>query len=270
VLFLTVIAATGFFLYLMRPAVKQILPVSEEVSVPVPSLPEHAVAIIIDDLGHSRAAARPFLEMPYPVALSFLPGRPHTVELAKEARRNGKTLLLHLPMEPLGYPETDPGPGAILLSQDRARIQSIIEDDLASLPGIVGLNNHMGSKATADDRVMEAVLSLVGSKGLFFVDSRTTPRTVGPSKAREMGIPCACRDIFLDNVADPAAIDARMDELLDLALKRGWAIGIGHPHPLTAEAMSRLAAKAKERGVTWISLESMIAYADPGNRDILR
>ncbi len=254
----------------MRPPVEQILPVPEKVSVPAPSFPGNAVAVIIDDLGHSRAAARPFLEMPYPVALSFLPGRPHTVELAKEAHKNGKTLLLHLPMEPLGYPETDPGPGAILLSQNRAQIQSIIEDDLASLPGIVGLNNHMGSRATADERVMEAVLSLVGSKGLFFVDSRTTAQTVALSKAREMGIPCVCRDVFLDNVADSAAIDAKVDELLDLALERGWAVGIGHPRPLTAEAMSRLAAKAEERGVNWISLESMIAYADSGNRNILR
>jgi len=228
------------------------------------------VAIIIDDLGHSPAAARPFIEMPYPVALSFLPGRPYSVKLAEQAHKNGKTLLLHLPMEPLGYPETDPGPGAVLVSQEREEIHRIIEEDITSLPGIVGINNHMGSRATADDRVMEAVLSFVERKRLFFVDSRTTSETVAFTRAREMGIPSAQRDVFLDNVANPSAIDAKLDELLDLAWEKGWALGIGHPHPLTAEAMSRLAAKAKERGITWISLESLIAYADSGNRNILR
>jgi hypothetical protein len=168
-------------------------------------------------------------------------------------------------MEPLGYPDTDPGPGAVLLSQDSDRIWSIIRQDLDSLPGIVGVNNHMGSRATADARVMEAVLSFVRSEGLFFIDSRTTAETVAFSRAREMGVPCVCRDVFLDNVTDPTAIDARIDELLDLAEKRGWALGIGHPYPLTAEAMPRLAEKAKERGITWISLESLIAYADSGN-----
>jgi polysaccharide deacetylase 2 family uncharacterized protein YibQ len=240
------------------------------VSVPAPIFPGKVVAVIIDDLGHNRAAAKPFIEMPYPVALSFLPGRPLTAELAEEAHRQGKTLLLHLPMEPLGYPEKDPGPGAVLVSQGSEEIQRTIQEDIVSLPYIVGINNHMGSRATADGRVMEAVLGFAAQRGLFFVDSRTTAETVAFKKAREMGIPAVERDVFLDNVADPAAIDAKVDELLDLAMERGWAVGIGHAHPLTAEAMSRLAAKATERGITWISLESLITHADPGNRNILR
>jgi polysaccharide deacetylase 2 family uncharacterized protein YibQ len=243
--------------------------VPEEVSVFAPPLPDKLVAVIIDDLGHNRQAARPFIEMPYPVALSFLPGRPFSEELAAEAMRSGKTMLLHLPMEPIHFPEMNPGPGAVLLSQNREEIHRIMEEDLASLPGIVGINNHMGSRATADRKTMDAVLEFVQREGLFFIDSRTTTETVGLARAREMGIPSVERDIFLDNVAEPSAIDAKIEELLDLAGERGWALGIGHAHPLTAEALTRLAERAGERGITWVSLEGLISYADPGNRDIM-
>jgi polysaccharide deacetylase 2 family uncharacterized protein YibQ len=268
--FFTAAAFAGLILYLLLPAEKPLPPVPEEVSVPAPPLPDKLVAVIIDDLGHNRRAASPFMEMPYPVALSILPGRPFSEELAAEALEKGKTILLHLPMEPMGFPETNPGPGAVLLSQNRTEIQRIIAEDLASLPGIVGVNNHMGSRATADKETMDAVLEFIQREGLFFVDSRTTTETVGLVRAREMGIPSAQRDVFLDNVAEPSAIDARIDELLDLASERGWALGIGHPQPLTAEALNRLADKAAERGITWISLEGFISYADPGNRDIVR
>jgi polysaccharide deacetylase 2 family uncharacterized protein YibQ len=262
--------AAGLLLYLTLPTKVPPPPIPEEISVPAPPLPAKAVAVIIDDIGHNRQAAVPFIEMPYPVALSFLPGRPFSEELAAEALKKGKTLLLHLPMEPLGYPAQDPGPGAVLLSQSRGEIQQIIEEDLATLPGIVGVNNHMGSKATADERVMNAVLSLIHRKGLFYIDSRTTTETVGPALARKMGIPASERDVFLDNIAETSAIDSRVDQLLDLAGERGWAIGIGHAHPLTAKALLRLADQARERGIAWISLESLIAYADSGNRDIVR
>ncbi|UCG37857.1 MAG: divergent polysaccharide deacetylase family protein, partial [bacterium] len=107
-------------------------------------------------------------------------------------------------------------------------------------------------------------------RGFFFIDSRTSPQTLGFVIASRMGIQTAERDVFLDNDPDPAAIDARVDELLDLAEKRGWAIGIGHAHPLTAEALERMAVKARQRGIPWISLESLIAYVDPGNRNVVR
>ncbi len=260
----------GVLIFLTRPPMETPPPDTGKVTLPAPAFPGKVIAVIIDDFGYSTKAAEPFIEMPLPVALSFLPGLPHSRKLAQEALGKGKTLLLHLPMEPLGYPQTDPGPGAVLTSQEREEILRILEEDLASLPEVAGVNNHMGSKATADGRVMETVLNLLKEKGLFFIDSRTTAKTVAFSLAREMGIPSAERSVFLDNVKDSEAIDARLEELLDLAEERGWAVGIGHPYPLTAEAMSRLAFKARERGVNWITIENLIAYADSGNRDILR
>jgi polysaccharide deacetylase 2 family uncharacterized protein YibQ len=271
--FIAVIAAAGLFFYHGLPARKP-PPVPKEVSVPVPPhvLPPEltrdmkVVAVIIDDLGHNLQAARPFIEMNHPVALSLLPDRPFSGTLAEEVAASGKTLLLHQPMEPVGYPDTDPGPGAILLDQTPVQVRQLLERNIDSMPGVVGINNHMGSRATTDPVIMETVLEFVGDRGLFFIDSRTTADTIGFTMAREKGLKTAERDVFLDNDPDPAAIDARIRELLDRAQKRGWAIGIGHANSQTAAALDRMALTARARGITWISLESLIAYyVDTGN-----
>ena len=255
----------GLVLFNLIPVKPHLPPVVDKVTIPVQPLKMKVVAVIIDDVGHSKPAARPFIEMDYPVALSILPGRTFSRDLAAEAAQRGKTILLHLPMEPEGYPEIDPGPGAILLSQSREEIREVLERDLASIPGVVGINNHMGSRATTDPMVMEAVLDLINKKELFFIDSRTSPETIALKLAREMGIPSARRDVFLDNIPTPIAIDARTDELLDLVEKRGWAIGIGHANIETANALERMAKKVSQRNIQWISLESLIAYAYTGN-----
>ena len=255
----------GVVLYNLIPVKPHLPPVVDKVTIPVQPLKMKVVAVIIDDVGHSKPAARPFIEMDHPVALSILPGRTFSWDLAAEAAERGKTILLHLPMEPEGYPGIDPGPGAILLSQSREEIREVLERDIASIPGVVGINNHMGSRATTDPTVMETVLDLINKKELFFIDSRTSPETIALKLAREMGIPSARRDVFLDNIPTPSAIDARTDELLDLVEKRGWAIGIGHANVETANALERMAKKASQRNIQWISLESLIAYAYTGN-----
>ena len=255
----------GLVLYNLIPVKPHLPPVVDKVTIPVQPLKMKIVAVIIDDVGHSKPAARPFIEMDHPVALSILPGRTFSMDLAAEAAERGKTILLHLPMEPEDYPGIDPGPGAILLSQSREEIREVLERDLASIPGVVGINNHMGSRATTDPMVMETVLGLINKKELFFIDSRTSPETIALKLAREMGIPSARRDVFLDNIPTPSAIDARTDELLDLVEKRGWAIGIGHANIETANALERMALEASQRNIQWISLESLIAYAYTGN-----
>ena len=260
-----ILAAVVFILYRQGFFGPHKPPAVDRVTIPVKPLKTTVVAVIIDDVGHNHRAARPFIEMDYPVALSILPDRPFSRELAVEASERGKTLLLHLPMQPMGYPGIDPGPGAILLSHTSEEIREILERDISSIPNVVGINNHMGSEASTDQRVMETILSILGEKGLFFIDSRTTPETIALDVARKMGIPSAERDVFLDNETLPSAIDARTDELLDLAEKRGWAIGIGHPNAETARALERMAEKASERNIRWVSLENLIAYVNTGN-----
>jgi polysaccharide deacetylase 2 family uncharacterized protein YibQ len=240
-------------------------PPPEELPVPVPLPKIKAFAIIIDDVGHSRSAAALFLENDLPIALSFLPGRPHTQELAEEAFGRGKTILLHLPMEPEGYPGIDPGHGAVLVAQKPREINKILKENFEEVPHAVGLNNHMGSKATSDERIMSHVLEFAKERDLIFVDSRTTPETVGYQTALNMGIPALERDVFLDNRRDPISIEEKAVELLDLADSRGWAIGIGHPYPETARALEWMEEEARRRGIHWITLEEILIYADPGN-----
>ncbi len=221
--------------------------------------------IIIDDLGHNRPAAAPFLELDQPVALAFLPMRPHSRDLAREAHEAGKTILLHLPMEPVGYPHVNPGKGAILVGFNPDEIERTITNDLDEFPFAVGINNHMGSKATSDERTMSAVLKVIKKKGLFFIDSRTSIDSVAYRLASGMKMSAGERDVFLDNKRTPEDIDIQAGELLDRAEKRGWAIGIGHPYPETAEALKRLAEEARRRGIRWGTVEEVLARADSGN-----
>jgi polysaccharide deacetylase 2 family uncharacterized protein YibQ len=246
-----------------RPEPAPVSPPS--ISLPVPPVEKKVIAVIIDDMGHSPSAARLFIDLDYPLALSFLPNRPHTTELAEEAFRRGKTILMHLPMEPKGYPDINPGPGAILRSMDQREIARIFEEDLQAVPRAVGFNNHMGSEATEDSRVMSEVLRLARQRDLIFVDSRTSPETVGYRMALDMGIPSAERSVFLDNIQSAEAIDEQLDRLLDNAEKNGWALGIGHPYSETARALDRLAFRSRQRGITWVSLEEGLKYAGPGD-----
>lgn len=220
---------------------------------------------MIDDMGHSVSAARPFLEIDLPLTLSFLPGRPHTLSLAQEGFARGKTIFLHLPMEPKGYPGIDPGGGVILTTQGPSVIRRILEQDLGSVPHAIGMNNHMGSLATENPEVMKQVLEFAGEKNLLFIDSRTTARSVALNMAREMKIPSAARDVFLDNDRNEEAIYQRATELLDLAQARGWAIGIGHPYPETARVIKQVAQDAEERGILIVPIREIVKYADPGN-----
>jgi uncharacterized protein len=195
------------------------------------------VAIVIDDLGYQRQVALDFINLEYPLTLSFLPQAPFALEMARQALQKGKETLLHLPMEPRNYPETDPGPGTLLTSMTAKEINKILEEDLAAFPGVIGVNNHMGSRFTEDREKMAVVLRTIKGKRLFFLDSRTTPHSVVFSMASQVGVKAVQRDIFLDNVLEGEAIGHQLEQLIRLAQERGWAIACGHPYPQTLRAL---------------------------------
>jgi polysaccharide deacetylase 2 family uncharacterized protein YibQ len=223
----------------------------------MPSLEMGIVAVIIDDVGHNRRAAMPFIEMEQPVALSVMPGRPAALSLARDGFAAGKTIMLHLPMEP-SDPAVSPGEGAILIGQEPEKIRRTLDRNLDLVPNVAGINNHMGSLATTDRRIMAEVLKYIEQKDLFFVDSLTSPGTVGYQMARDRKIPTALRDVFLDNDRDPEAIDRMVGRLLDTAEKRGWALGIGHPYPETAAALERMSEEARSRNIRWVTIEELL------------
>jgi polysaccharide deacetylase 2 family uncharacterized protein YibQ len=218
------------------------------------------VAIVIDDLGADRRAAEALLAIPQPLTFAVLPRLVHTREVADAAAAAGRDVLLHLPMEPLDFPAKNPGPGALLGSMTPEEMAEALEENIASVPNALGVNNHMGSRLTQDEKVMRLVLTTLKERRLFFLDSYTTPRSVVSQVARELGMPTASRHVFLDHEpGDPAYVAAQIERLAAVALKHGGAIGIGHPHPSTISALEEHLPKLQEKGITVVPLSTLIS-----------
>ena len=205
------------------------------------------IAIIIDDLGYDRALAREFIDLDLPLTLSILPFTPFTRSIAQRARAAGREVMLHLPMEPRSYPRINPGDGVLLVSMERDTIRKVLDRDLGEIPFVAGVNNHMGSRFTENKEKMTVVLSELKTRALYFVDSRTSRKSVAYDLAKEMEIRTACRDIFLDNDLSEGALGIQMDRLLNLARHNGHAIGIGHPHKETLGFLTRLQLSLKDK-----------------------
>jgi polysaccharide deacetylase 2 family uncharacterized protein YibQ len=210
-----------------------------EPSPAAPSVTPARIAIVIDDLGNDREALERIARWPFPVAGAVLPGLPDSADAARRLSGSGKEVLLHLPMEPDGYPRVRPGPGVVLRADSDEKIAQTVAEDLDSVPGAVGVNNHMGSAATADARVMRAVVRVLAARRLFLLDSRTTEATVARRVADEAALPAVSRRVFLDAVESPEAIDRAFRDLLRKARTDGPALAIGHPHPATLALLER-------------------------------
>lgn len=198
---------------------------------PLKKLPR--VAIIIDDIGYDRALAEKFLNLHAALTLSILPHSPHQQAIARLAHSQGAEIMLHLPMEPMEYPDINPGHGALLTSMTPDELLQALEENLQAVPHVIGVNNHMGSKLTARSEQVYQVFSVLKRRGLFFVDSRTSEASVCQPSARLLQLPFAQRDVFLDHVQEPAFFRKQIRELVRLARHKGEALGIAHPHPAT-------------------------------------
>lgn len=216
------------------------------------------IAILIDDLGNDRQAVDHIASWPYPVSTAVLPALAASEDTARRLQKSGKEVLLHLPMEPRGFPGVRPGPGVVLRAQSDAEIAATLDSDLDSVPGAVGVNNHMGSAATADARVMRVVSGVLARRGLFFVDSRTTDTTVAADAARAARVPTAARRVFLDDVATEAAVEASLAGLYAHAREEGSAIAIGHPHPATLAVLDRELPNLARHGVRLVKVSELV------------
>jgi uncharacterized protein len=195
------------------------------------------VAIVIDDMGYERQAGERLLALDLDLTFSFLPHAPHTRNLSRLAREIGRDVLLHLPMEPIDTNRWDPGPGALYLSMPVEDLHRNLQDNLAAVPMAVGVNNHMGSRFTANPQAMATVMSILRPRDLFFLDSMTTADSTGYQIAREFGLPAIRRDIFLDNDRAAELIERQLAALIRLARKKGTAVAIAHPHAGTVAAL---------------------------------
>jgi polysaccharide deacetylase 2 family uncharacterized protein YibQ len=212
-------------------ALQAALPPTPPEMPPLKKLPR--IAIIIDDLGYDRQLAEKIINLNAPFTVAILPHSPHQTAIARLAHDRGLEVMLHLPMEPVEYPEINPGPGALLTSMEPDELLRVLEENLREVPGIKGVNNHMGSRLTARSEQMYQVFSALKRHGLYFVDSRTTDESVCRSSARLFQIPFTQRDVFMDHTHDPAFIRRQIRELVRIAQRKGEAVGIAHPHLTT-------------------------------------
>ncbi len=205
---------------------------------PLPlSLPK--VAIIIDDLGYDEKIASKFIVLDGVMSFSVLPHSPFQRSIATTIYHSGRDVLVHLPMEPMEYPEVDPGVGALLSSMTPDDLLYQLQKDLDTVPYAVGVNNHMGSRLTQDPAKMRQIFTILKKRNLFFVDSLTSPRSCCQQSAHLLKVKFAHRHVFLDHVQDQDAIRFQIKRLIGMARKHGKAIGIGHPYPATWEVLSK-------------------------------
>ncbi len=216
------------------------------------------LAIVIDDMGYrSLAESGRFAALPFPINLAFLPAGENTHDLAKHARAGRKTILLHLPMEPENGNEPLE-PNTIMTAMGDDEIRGLTRRHLESVPGVVGVNNHMGSRATRDERVMRAVLAEIRDRNLFFLDSYTSPGSIAAATARSLGIPTLERDVFLDNSSDIQTIQRELWAAADKASRSGRAVAIGHDRPETYEALRVTIPAIQRSGVRVCSLWELL------------
>ncbi len=222
-----------------------------------------SVAIIIDDLGNKLSWGKKAVQLPGPIALSFLPHTPHVQTLASQAHAAGKEVMLHLPMESEGGKQL--GPGGLTLHMTEQQLQQTTRKALGSVPHVTGLNNHMGSLLTQHPGAMSWLMDAIKDHGgLFFVDSRTTGRSVADQVAAEKLLPTVRRDVFLDNVRTRTAIKNEFRRLLQLAKKRGYAVGIGHPYPETMQVLKQELARLSSKGIRLIPVSEIVALQKGG------
>ncbi|MGE8112560.1 MULTISPECIES: divergent polysaccharide deacetylase family protein [Pseudomonas] len=211
------------------------------------------MSIIIDDLGQNAERDSRTLALPGPVNMAIMPDTPHATDFARQAHKAGKTVILHMPMDPATGPYAwHPG---IPLDELARRLDAA----LAKVPYAAGINNHMGSRMTAQREPMAWLMGELQRRHLFFVDSRTSAATVAAAEAQAQSLAHVSRDVFLDDVRTTEAITGQLQQGVALARKQGSAVLIGHPYPQTLEVLERELPRLRSQGIELIRLKQMIA-----------
>jgi polysaccharide deacetylase 2 family uncharacterized protein YibQ len=237
-----------------------VMPRPRELPPPLPSPGLTAalrIAVIVDDLGARRDVFDGLREIRRPLTVAVLPGLPLSEWTAREATQSGMEVLLDLPMEPYRYPEVDPGPGVLLMSMTPRELQVQLGGHLASVPGAVGITNHMGSRMTEDRASMRTVLEVMAGRRLFLVDGLTSNLSVAYDEAKAQGLRAGRRQVTVDHMAGEAGDRLRWDEVTWWAEKRGEVIVIAHGHPLTARLLREYVPRWEARGMRLVPVSQL-------------
>lgn len=224
-----------------------------------PSEPAVRVALVIDDLGHNlNSTTRGIFELGVPLTVAVLPDLANSRDAFREARERGVPVMLHLPMEP--ERDMNPGEHPVRVGMSATEIDALLARHVQRYGEFIGVNNHMGSAATADHATMRALALVLARRGLFFLDSVTTPRSVAYAEARKRGIWSIRNDLFLDDKTDSAQdVAANLTQLCEIARQNGLAVGIAHPRPYTLQALQAMLPRLQAEGIEFITLEELRA-----------
>jgi hypothetical protein len=216
-----------------------------------------AIAIVIDDVGLNRSKSRAAMQLQGPLTLALLPYADKLEQQAEMARQNGHELLVHLPMQPKSR-DTHPGPRALRADLKSGEIQKRVSKALSAFDGYVGINNHMGSRFTEDREGMTLLMRELADRGLLYLDSLTTPDSVGAKAAAHHNVPYAARNVFLDHVAKPARIRKALRKVERIAREDGRVIAIGHPKAATLAALKQWMPKARAKGFQFLPVSALV------------
>ncbi len=246
-----------------EPREKELPPPPPERKEPEAESGGRQIAVIIDDIGYDLRLVEDLMRIEAPIAFAILPHTPHAREAARLLHTAGKEILLHLPMEPRSYPAENPGEGALFVNMDEREIRRQIEADLNSVPYVAGVNNHMGSRFMEDENKLAVVMQELAKRGLFFVDSMTTPVSRARSAAARAGVRYASRAVFIDHTPGYAAA---LSNLLQPP-RRGREEGkpllmIGHPRSETVRALREAQPLWRKERVQMIPLSAYLATQD--------
>jgi polysaccharide deacetylase 2 family uncharacterized protein YibQ len=216
------------------------------------------IAIVIDDLGQDLRSAQEVLALPGRITVAVMPGFPLSKKVAELARQDKHEVLLHLPMEYRGK-NGKPAPGMLRSTMTPMELLNVIGEDVDSVPGAIGVNNHEGSSLTENREAMKFLMAELKARDLVFLDSLTSAKSVAYATAKEFGMKAAKRDVFLDNESENAEyIRKQLNELARIAKERGHAIGIGHPHPATISELRKWLADAEKQGITIVPVSKLM------------
>ena len=223
------------------------------------------IAIVLDDLGIDKRRSARAIALPAPMTLAFLPYADGLDRQTKAARAGGHELLMHMPMQPHGH-NSDPGPNVLDIRLGEPAVAERLSWNLARFEGYVGVNNHMGSRFTESEAGMRIVAADLRDRGLMFLDSLTSPRSVALRVAEAHGVPATSRDVFLDNTDSAAEVEMRLAETERVARRTGTAIAIGHPRDATLDVLSVWIEQARSAGFALVPLTAVLERRRAGPR----
>ena len=216
------------------------------------------IAVVIDDFGYNLDVINEFIQIKKPMTFAVLPFKQYSKDAATKALAAGQQVMLHMPMEPIAGADSEETVNTIHAGMTSSQMKELLDKELQSLPGVTGLNNHQGSKATADPKAMALFMQILKTKKLFFVDSRTNGQSVAADAARKEGIRATDNDLFLDGIHDETYVKKQLRTAGELALRYGSVTVIGHARLTTVAALRQMIPELEAKGIRFVFVSQLV------------